>query len=783
MIMKKAISYFLLFAATLSIKAQLKPIGSWTDHLPLKKGTSIASDGKLIYAGTETGIFTFNTSDNSIEKFTKVTILNDVSVAKLSYSTQYRTLIIIYDNANIDLIRDGVVTNIPFIKFSNEEKVINEIKTIGKLAYLSMAYGITVINLEKQEIVDTYKFGPNGTALNINSVDRLANTLYAVTNSGIFTANIANNLLDFNSWSKLTIKNTSPVYTCWENNGSMFFVFGENSAKDSILTFDGASFATNKIIAGFDYVSFSETVSNQFILTTNTNTILFDEKGNTEFSFNRAGSNSKASALANNRLFEINGFTPLIELSIADGATINGIKPNGPLTSEIFDMDAKGGNLWIVNGATNGAYNNQFELAKVSHFNGSTWQGYQHGAGEGLNNIFDLVSVTINPEKTDHVYFGSWGRGLAEFNTTLPFKIYQDTNTLYTNNFGQISSAIQRREAWKPALWIGTGESVFDDEGNIWITNTYQKNGLLVRLVDGSWFSYNLGALYSSDETAMYDIEIDDNGYKWIAMAKDNDIIVYDDHGTIKDLSDDRYVRLTRTAGLGDIPGARGIKIEKDKDGLIWIGTSDGIAVHFNPSGIFDGDFDFDRVIFFDGENNEVVLQGSSVTEIAIDGFNRKWIGTENSGVILLSEDGKETILEFNIDNSPLLSNSISAISIDDETGEVFIATSKGLVSYRGEAVNGAKNLTNITIYPNPVRPEYTGNIAINGLLNNTTVKITDINGTLINEIKSQGGQVLWDGNNFSGRRASTGVYLVFLSGEDVNQKLQTEVGKILFVK
>lgn len=781
--MKKTILCIIASAFSIYAQAQLKPIGSWTDHLPLKKGTSIASDGKLIYAGTQTGIFTYNTEDNSLQKYTKVNLLNDVSVSKLAYSSAYSTLIIVYDNANIDLIREGTITNIPFIKLSNEEKVINEIKIIDNLAYLSMAYGITVVDLQRQEIVDTYKFGPNGTAININSVDQLGDNLYAATERGIFTARISSNLLDFNSWTKVNTKSNAIIHNIWENNGSINFVFKEGQAKDSILTFDGTQFSTNQTTANFDFVCLSETTSEKFVLTTTTNTIVYDKDANIENSLTRGGSNDIGSAIANNRLFQINGFTPLIEISLTDGQTIRGVRPNGPLTAEIFDMDAAGGNLWVTNGAINGTYNNQFDLAKVSHYNGATWAAYEHGSNQGLNNIFDIVSVTINPDNTDQVYFGSWGRGLAEFNKSAPFKIYQDTNTTYTNNFGQITSAIQRREAWKPALWIGTGESVFDNEGNIWITNTYQKNGLLVRLKNGSWFSYDLGNLYSSDETAMYDIEVDDNGYKWIAMAKDNDIIVYDDRGTIKDISDDRSVRLTRTEGLGSIPGARGIKIEKDKDGLIWIGTSDGIAVHFNPAGIFNGDLDFDRVIFFDGENNEVVLQNSIVTEIAIDGFNRKWIGTENSGVILLSEDGKETILEFNIDNSPLLSNSISAISIDDETGEVYIATSKGLVSYRGEAVNGSENLNSVKIYPNPVRSGYNGKIAISGLLDNTTVKITDVNGTLINEIKSQGGQVLWDGNNFKGRRASTGVYLVFLSGEDENQKLQTEVGKILFVK
>ena len=783
LIMKKNLLIFVASVISIYAKAQLKPIGSWTDHLPLNSGTSIASNGTLIYAGTQTGLFTYNTADNSLEKYTKANLLNDVSVSKLAYSAPYETLIIVYDNANIDLIRRDEITNIPFIQLSNEEKTINEIRIIDNLAYLCMAYGITVVDLDRQEIVDTYKFGPNGTPININSVDQLGNSLYAASDNGIFSANISSNLLDFNAWTKLPVKNTSAFYSVWENNSLINFVFREGSAKDSVLTYDGNQFSTNQQLANFDFINLSETVNNEFVLTTRTSTILFNNQSQIVNTLSRGGSNAKGSAIANNRLFEINGFTPLVEISTTDGATIAGIKPNGPLTAAIFDMDAAEGSLWVTNGAIDGTYNNRFDLAKVSRFDGTTWTAYQHGANLGLNGIFDVVSVTINPENPDQVFFGSWGRGLAEFSNSVPFKIYQDTNTVYTNNFGQLTSAIQRREAWKPALWIGTGETVFDPEGNLWITNTYQKNGLSVRLANGSWFSYNLGSLYSSDETAMYDIEVDDNGYKWIAMAKDNDIIVYDDRGTIKDISDDRSIRLTRAEGFGSIPGARGIKIEKDKDGLIWIGTSDGIAVHFNPSGVFNGDLDFDRVIFFDGENNEVVLQNSIVTEIAIDGFNRKWIGTENSGVILLSADGKETILEFNIDNSPLLSNSISAISIDDESGEVYIATSKGLVSYRGEAINGAKNLNDINIYPNPVRPDYSGNIAISGLLDNTTVKITDISGTLINEIKSQGGQVLWDGNNFNGRRASTGVYLVFLSGENEDLKLQTEVGKILFVK
>lgn len=779
--MKKTVLSYTLLLLSLSVVGQLKPIGSWTDHLPLNQGTSITSDETKIYAATATGFFTLDIEDNSIEKFTKVNLLNDVEISKIAYSNASKTLLIVYDNANIDLISNNTVTNIPFIKLSREKKDINSITIIGKLAYLSMAYGITVVNLERKEIVDTYKFGSNGTEIDVTSVAVFQNNIYAGTNSGIYKANNTSNLLDFNSWSKLPAKNNSIIKAVWSNDNTLNFIFEQESAKDSILRFDGTTYTIDESLSAFDFASMSQTTGNKFILNTKDSTYIF-ENSVTIAKFRKNNSNVLGSALIANRLFDINRFTPLVEVSATNGSTVQGIKPNGPQIANIFDLDAKGGNLWITNGAIDGTYNNRFDLAKLSHFNGTNWTNYSHGQNLGIDDIFDIVSVTINPNNTDEIFFGSWGRGIAHFTGQTPFKIYQDTNTIYTNNFGQLTSAVQQREAWTAGLWVGTGESSFDKDGNLWMTNTYQKNGLLVRLVDGSWFSYDLGSLYSSNETAMFDIEIDDNGYKWLAMAKDNDIIVYDDNGTIKDITDDRSIRLTRNEGLGSIPGQRGIKIERDKDGLIWIGTSDGIAVHFNPNGVFDGDYDFDRVIFFDGENNEVVLQNSIVTEIAVDGFNRKWIGTENSGVILLSADGKETILEFNEDNSPLLSNTISAIAVDDESGEVYIATSKGLVSYRAEAISGAENLTDITIYPNPVRPEYTGNIAISGLLDQSTIKITDVHGTLINELKSEGGQVLWDGNNFNGRRASTGVYLLFVSGNDENQILRTEVGKILFV-
>ena len=350
--------------------------------------------------------------------------------------------------------------------------------------------------------------------------------------------------------------------------------------------------------------------------------------------------------------------------------------------------------------------------------------------------------------------------------------------------FNDTNSSLQVRERRKDESWVGAGEAAFDEFGNLWITNSYNKKALSVRKANGDWKTFDFSNLIDNEETAIYDIAISNEGYKWITLPKRNEIIVFDDNNTIDNINDDRSVLLIAGEGSGDIPGNRGIKIEKDKNGLIWIGTSDGIAVHFNTSNVFSSNNrDFSRVIFFDGENNEVVLQGATIKDIAIDGANRKWVGTENSGVLLLSEDGKETIFEFTEENSPLPSNTINAIAIDDENGVVYIATSSGLVSYQSDATTAARNLNKVRIFPNPVRESYTGPIIISGLMDNSTVKITDVRGNMVTELKSNGGTVSWDGKSSSGRSISSGIFLVFTSAPSGLEEIQTNVGKIMFIR
>tara|TARA_B100001059_G_C17559277_1_gene439204 strand:- start:52 stop:732 length:681 start_codon:yes stop_codon:yes gene_type:complete len=220
--------------------------------------------------------------------------------------------------------------------------------------------------------------------------------------------------------------------------------------------------------------------------------------------------------------------------------------------------------------------------------------------------------------------------------------------------------------------------------------------------------------------------------------------------------------------------------IANDLDGEIWIGSNNGISVFYNPEAVFSGyDFDAQQILITEGQYGQYLLSEEKVNCITIDGANRKWVGTEKSGVFLFSEDGVQEIHHFTKDNSPLFSDNITDIAINHENGEVFIGTAKGLISYRSDATEGVVIQSNTKVFPNPVKETYNGPIAISGLASNVNVKITDASGNLVFETTANGGQAIWNGLNKNGERASTGVYLVFSTDLYGEQKV---VSKILFI-
>jgi len=419
--------------------------------------------------------------------------------------------------------------------------------------------------------------------------------------------------------------------------------------------------------------------------------------------------------------------------------------------------------LYVASGGLKENGQNQFRADGFFSLVDGDWKRYSEGTVPFLRSngvIFDYYRVAVRPSD-GKIFVGTYTRGLVEFDGEETFEVYTDQNSTLTR-------------ATRDTNNIRVGGLAFDKDNNLWIANHSAARPISVLKNDGTWKSLNP----SADKT-LQQVAVDELGYKWFVVAEKG-VMVYDDGGTIDDISDDRDRYFTENNST--LPSSIINCIEVDRDGKVWVGTSDGVVVFecdpFNEECVgglpIVGQNEID-------DEDAYLLGGEDVRTIAVNGANQKWFGTTN-GVFLTSENGREQFAFFNDKNSPLFDNLVSDIAINQETGEVFFGTNKGIISFRGQATEGKRfNDINAYAFPNPVRPEYDGPIAIKGLAENANVKITDIKGQLIFETEAQGGQAVWDGRDYNGRRASSGVYLVFSTKVDLNNP-DTLVTKILFI-
>ena len=318
----------------------------------------------------------------------------------------------------------------------------------------------------------------------------------------------------------------------------------------------------------------------------------------------------------------------------------------------------------------------------------------------------------------------------------------------------------------------------FDSDGNLWVANSGSPSLLSVMEKDGTWKSFNLGGGLSGIDISK--LMIDHQNQKWILKRKEGFLIVFNDNNTLDNTSDDKAKILSGSTGNGAIPGTGVFAMATDQDGEVWIGSDEGISVFSNPELIFTPGADFDAHQILVPRNDgsglaDYLLVTEQVTAIAVDGANNKWIGTARAGLFELSPDGLQELHHFTAENSPLLSDNIVDITIDDN-GEVFIGTVNGIISYKGEATPPKPTNETVYAYPNPVRENYEGPIAIKGLVNNADVKITDSYGNAVFSTRSEGGQAIWNGYTMDGRRAASGIYLVFVTNSDGTEKIVTKI-------
>lgn len=763
---------FIILSAT-CINAQEVGIGHWRDHLPYKKVISVAEAGNRIYAATPYALFYLDQNDMSLNRVTKINGLSDVGISSIEYNKTYNTLVIAYSNANIDLLKGDKIVNLSDIKRKPilGDKSINSIEFLGNKAFLSCGFGVVVLDIDREEFPEPiYYIGPEGSSINVrditfNEVDSL---IYAATDAGVYSANyyIAN-LANFAEWSSDQNEGLpeGPFnHIAAFNNRIYVNKYGDQYADDHMYVKIGNKWQPFEEDNTSDRYSM-KVHNDRLLVSMNLALDVFKPDGIRDYriyTYNPGSASPRDALLLNNNVIwigdELEGLVKVTNIWNSEKFLLNG--PDFP---DAFALSSAQNEVWIVPGGRTSSFEPLYRRVRFSGFVDGSWKTIDEKQDPFLLDYRDAYTVVVNPANPKNVFFGTMGSGLLEY-----------TNGVFTKSYTTENSSLQEHALQAGRIDV-TGLA-FDTENNLWVVNSNAPNMLSRRTPAGEWRSYSLGSNGSGVEGDR--IVIDQSNQKWILGRRLN-LFVFTDNNTPDNPSDDDTKRLSSSTGNGAIPGSFVRSIAVDREGLVWLGTDEGVVVFYSPQNVFAGqNYDAQKVLIEQDGYGQYLLETETVTAIAVDGSNRKWFGTDRAGLFLMSADGTKQILHFTEDNSPLLSNSITDLTLT-ESGELFISTPRGIVSYRSEAVPPKEELTDVLVFPNPVYKNFTGNIAIKGLVEGSNIKITDIAGNLVYTTDAIGGQALWNGHNFDGTRAKTGVYLVFISNSDGSK---TEVTKIMML-
>ncbi len=751
-------------------------VGEWQDQLSFSQAMNLVEARGIIYCATRSGLFSYNPATTEISKWSKINGLSDLDIACMAYSEDYDVLIIAYSNSNIDLLKNNHIINLPDIKHKmmTGSKMINSILVQGDNALLSCGFGIIRLNLSRDEVASTYFIGPEGSHMEVFETEIFNyDSIFAATEKGVFKAYINDpELENYRSWS-LVPGQPFPggtfnhlAYTEGTLYASQLSSTGDI---DSIYTYNGYSWTWfpryYNDIRRMRYQDGKLTVVSSYQIN------LINPDGTLAQHLERYGEDLMN---PNDFLLDTKGKAWIADRDFGliyspDYETYTKIRPPGPWDRKTFDMVVADGDLWIAGGAYDASWNNIWNISGVSAKINGNWVIFNPLTVPQIGLIRDVVRLAVDPADAQHVYGASWGYGVLEFKDGEYVGIWDDTNT-----DGALTSIFPGNP------YIRIGGLAFDSKNNLWVTNSSVPSPVSVRKADGTWKSFPYGQYMGDAFTGQMVITPGD--VKWIQLPKGNGLFVFDNGKNIDDTSDDRYFKIPLEVSF---PPNNNIKILNDiysmavdLDGRLWIGTSSGAVVYYQPSAVFtSSSFYASQPSVNQGDSlYHGLLSTEIVTAIAVDGANRKWFGTRNSGVFLTNPDGTEMIQSFNVTNSPLLSNEIVSITIDNQSGEVYFGTEGGVISYRSNATREDLYTGTVYAFPNPVRPGYTGLITVKGVPADSNVKITDLTGNLVYEGTSMGGQVTWNGNERTGKPVATGVYLVFASTTDVMKKALTKI-------
>lgn len=754
---KKILLLLLICCSTLEIMAQNVALGNWQTQLPYANATSVALSKNYLYGASQFAVFSYNLEDGSIKKYTKSEGLSDVGISTIGYDTTTSTLIIAYTNSNIDILRNGKITNLPYLLKANiiGNKQVNKIFTLDGIAWLATGFGMVELRLDKQEIGDTYYFSDGINNFKVNDIWVNENSIYAASEKGLYRGSreISVNLVNFQNW-ELSENKGIPVDKIKAITGRERKIFAASGK--IIYQLDEEEWTPYYSMPGSEIFSLFK--GKNRLLASQADVIsIIPDNGTPE---NIKGKFYIARPLQiieneEGRIFYADLYRSVLEFVSSNNQV--SILPNGPARSTSKGIDFLNNTAFIGSSPISASFRPTFNANGFYIHKDNFWETITAGNLPAIEGAYDISVIQALPSE-NLVLMGAHNTGLIEYNP--------DTKQVnFIKNFPNATSGMRLTAATK------------DIYNNVWFTNAYSTQSLICRKPGGEYIIFSSPLI---NNKLVHGIAIDDFNQIWMTIA-DGGMVVFNYGNTLDDKSDDQFITYNSVPGNGGLPSNSVTSIAADNKGQIWIGSIQGVFYVPCPGAAFDRNCDAIQICVprNDGTNYcDLLLETENINSIVIDAANRKWFGTSN-GIFLQSEDGYENIHYFSEDNSPLISNRIRSLGIHPGNGDLYISTENGIITYRAEAVNTYSSNEKPYAYPNPVRPDYNGPIAIKNLPLNSNVKITDIAGRLVFEGEALGAQFVWDGMDMKGNKVHTGIYYVLSTSADKKEKVATKIAFI----
>lgn len=718
----------------------------WKLHFSYTDPQEIAATPGHIYALANGSLFSVDRADDTMTRWSKANGLNGSTIAHIAYDTKSGKLIIGYEDGRIDLLSDdGNVVQMPdiYMKAGSIAVTINSIYPGNKYTYLAMSFGIIAIDPSKAEVIDTYYIGTEAAAIEVQQIVEMGDSLYAFSYDRLYRAAKKDNLVDYSYWKSSPIPFEKVDQATVYNN--LIYVLDDNT----LYRYKEHSWS----IVTLKQINWIHTSSNQMLAyEPGVGLLRMDE--NEQFTGLSDRYVAQDAVYTNGEYWLGEEGKGLVRLG-REGDDF--FHPEGPLSNFGYNIQVAHDQVYVSPGgrwATPFFRQNGLSIYDGKQWRGIPWQDTWYYTDHDFR---DAVRYAVDASDPGHFYVTTYSTGVFEF------KDYKAIN-----HFDSANSTLRRSApSVNDYYYTCTDGAMLDGDGNLWVLNS-TTIGLPIHILspDKQWTAIPLISSGQTQKlTTPTGIWIDrrNSHIKWLICQRSNPrVIALNDNGTPTITSDDKCrARSSFKDQNGNIVSPSEIRcFAQDMKNRTWIGTDKGIILIPAEVDFFTSDA-CKRIIVprNDGTGlGDYLLGDEQIRCIAVDGGNRVWIGTTNSGLYVI-EDDTITVSHFTVNNSLLPSNSIQSIAIVPSSGEVYIGTDKGIASYRADASEPQKEMSNAYAYPNPVRPDYGGYITIAGLMENTTVNIVDAGGNLVCKTKSHGGTAVWDGKLPDGRRATAGVY------------------------